>query len=66
MGGNRSHAISTARRRASSCFKRLKSRGELKSYADGTVEGTSQAEVPSTEGPLAVWYSAQLARAVQI
>ena len=38
--------------RARSFFKRLESRGELKSYADGTVEGTSQAEVPSTEGPL--------------
>ena len=33
------------------------------SCADGTVEGTSQAEVPSTEGPLAVWCHAQLARA---
>ena len=33
------------------------------SYADGTVEGTSQAEVPSTEVPLAVWCLAQLARA---
>ena len=26
-------------------------------YARGTVEGTSQAEVPSTEGPLAVWHN---------
>ena len=27
------------------------------SCADGTVEGTSQAEVPSTEGPLAQWHN---------
>ena len=38
--------------RACAYIYKLESLGELKSYADGTVEGTSQAEVPSTEGPL--------------
>ena len=30
------------------------------SYADCTGEGTSQAEVPSPEGPLAIWCLGQL------
>ena len=45
---------------------KLESLGELKSYADGTGEGTSLAEVPSPEGPLAIWYLGQLGRVVRI
>ena len=36
-------------------ISKLVSFGRACAYAACTVEGTSQAEVPSTEGPLAIW-----------
>ena len=54
--------------RANSCFFKLESLGELAAMRGAPWRGHLSAEpvckqTNSTEGPLAVWYSAQLARA---
>ena len=47
-------------------ISKLVSFGRAYRYARGTGEGTSQAEVPSPEGPLAIWCFGQLGRVVRI